>query len=185
MCYLEIMKLHLKNIFVFSLVVLVCWASELNAQNIANPLADVPPPDELRFISTDDATSKCIGNPITPLCAVETFFACSARQDIDLCRKVGVINFSYPDKKITSRYRVLKAKVLSEDDMTEELKDATWWKPGFVDFTIFRVFSEEGTCPDECRFSYIANLVDSKWHVISWTWWGAQDPTDPGPDPSN
>ena len=152
------------------------------AQNQSAPLADVPPPDKIRFVGPDDATSKCIGNPKTPLCAMETFFACSARQDMDLCRKVGVTDFSYPSKKYTTYFRVLTARVLTQDDMTEDLKDTNWWRPGFVKFTTYETFSEDEPCPDECRFSYIANPVDNEWHIISWTWWGVQDPDDPGPE---
>lgn len=176
------MKMILKSGCVSVFAPLMCWVSLSSAQEVGSPLSDIPPPDEMRFISVDDATSKCIGNPKTPLCAVETFLACGARQNLKFCQQVGVYGFSYSDKPYTSRYRVLDAKILTEADMTPTLKDVNWWKPGFVNFTLFEYFSEDGICPDECRFSYIANPVGDEWHVMDWSWWGEQDPDDPGPE---
>ncbi|MBI3709765.1 MAG: hypothetical protein HY246_19120 [Proteobacteria bacterium] len=51
---------------------------------------DVPrpdPPGRWRVIDHTDekSTSKCIGNPITPLCTVETDRACLLRKDDKLC----------------------------------------------------------------------------------------------------
>ena len=40
-----------------------------------------------RLMTRDDttSTSKCIGNPVTPLCAIETHLACWARDNKELC----------------------------------------------------------------------------------------------------
>ncbi|MEO5337646.1 MAG: hypothetical protein H7841_12235, partial [Magnetospirillum sp. WYHS-4] len=48
------------------------------------------PPDKWHVVSWDPAitTSRCIGNPVTPRCALETFFACSVRLELALCRLV-------------------------------------------------------------------------------------------------
>lgn len=50
----------------------------------------LPPPDPpgaWRKLTLDDATSssRCIGNPVTPLCAVETYLACFLRLQPELC----------------------------------------------------------------------------------------------------
>lgn len=39
----------------------------------------------VRRVSHSWAASECIGNPVTPLCAVETYFACRTRDDLKLC----------------------------------------------------------------------------------------------------
>jgi hypothetical protein len=39
--------------------------------------------------TNEGSTSDCIGNPKTPLCAVETAEACLKRGAFDLCRRVG------------------------------------------------------------------------------------------------
>lgn len=41
-----------------------------------------------RRISTKSDNSDCIGDPKTPLCAVETWFACIVRDDPTLCQRV-------------------------------------------------------------------------------------------------
>ncbi|MBM3569604.1 MAG: hypothetical protein FJX46_12730 [Alphaproteobacteria bacterium] len=53
----------------------------------------LPAPDAegtYRVITRDPATttSDCIGRPVTPLCAVETFIACRTREDFELCKRV-------------------------------------------------------------------------------------------------
>jgi len=53
----------------------------------------LPPPDPpgmWRKLTLDDATttSTCIGNPVTPLCAVETYWACFLRREPELCDMV-------------------------------------------------------------------------------------------------
>ncbi len=47
--------------------------------------------DEFRVIDPmgKEDTSRCIGDPRTPLCALETLYACIYRGDISLCDKVG------------------------------------------------------------------------------------------------
>ncbi|MEO5336789.1 MAG: hypothetical protein H7841_07845 [Magnetospirillum sp. WYHS-4] len=44
---------------------------------------------EIRSITATTATSDCIGDPRTPVCAVETLLACLARSSPDLCTMVG------------------------------------------------------------------------------------------------
>ncbi|MEK9970533.1 MAG: hypothetical protein VW600_15435 [Ferrovibrio sp.] len=52
-------------------------------------LPAVDPVDQYRLIGTPERSdSRCIGNPQTPLCAVETLLACFARRDPALCRAV-------------------------------------------------------------------------------------------------
>ena len=52
------------------------------------PLPPLTPEGEYLVMTQDDAssTSTCIGNPVTPLCAVETVMACLLRRDDGLCR---------------------------------------------------------------------------------------------------
>lgn len=172
--------------------VLYLSACSTSAPNQADPLADVPAPSEVRFISADDATSKCIGNPNTPLCAVETILACFARADLHLCKRMGITDVHLEPQDQTSKYTVIAAHVLTEEDMKREdiAKEfptaPEWWKPGFVDFTIFKMDGGDKACSikycsfdhmaasgNECCYhSYIANPEGQEWRVISWSWWG-------------
>lgn len=51
----------------------------------AGHAGEVKLPDDIRVITATDATSDCIGKTDTPVCAVETLLACTARADNDLC----------------------------------------------------------------------------------------------------
>lgn len=58
---------------------------------LAADASDLPPidqPSHWRVLTQDDSTSdsKCIGKPVTPLCAVETIRACFVREDDSLCQ---------------------------------------------------------------------------------------------------
>jgi hypothetical protein len=95
-----------------------------NAQPNATPApAPLPPPATMparpgpkwkRMTNFGAETqSDCIGNPKTPLCAVETFIACLVRRDGDLC----AIAENYPDMRIEfdspERRRVMDYNVRS------------------------------------------------------------------------
>lgn len=49
---------------------------------------------EIRVIAETKATSRCIGNPVTATCAVETLLACLSRAERELCEAVGVSRLS-------------------------------------------------------------------------------------------
>ena len=72
---------------------------------------DLPPPDPpgvWRKITHDDSTSDstCIGNPVTPLCALETYFACFQRSRNDFCDLVEAgVRFDAKRKLPATNYR--------------------------------------------------------------------------------
>jgi len=62
-------------------------------------------------------TSKCIGNPKTALCAVETVEACLIRREKNLCRiGAGPLKIFLPDDHVvpeTEKYRINRARRLT------------------------------------------------------------------------
>jgi len=69
-----------------AMMLLLCAAPALAGE-------DIPPPDEVRFIDRHGASSDCIGDTSTPLCAVETWLACKVRQNPELC---GLVDRRHP-----------------------------------------------------------------------------------------
>jgi hypothetical protein len=74
-----------------------------------------PPGMWHRVTPSDDTTdSKCIGNPVTPICAIETYFACFVRLQPELCRLVnaGVEPISSDSGAVLhwTEYRVVYAR---------------------------------------------------------------------------
>lgn len=96
---------------------------------------DVPkpdPPGHWRVITQDDATttSKCVGNPNTPICALDTLSACAVRGDKTLCE------LAYRTEKSTDgttrvksgeyiKYRIISAERVKAKDVPA---------PGSVEF---------------------------------------------------
>ena len=66
------------------LVLGFAWLQSALAQSV--PGTKLP----LMGFSNSASTSTCIGDPVTPLCAVETFEACRRRAEWPLCAEVGV-----------------------------------------------------------------------------------------------
>ena len=72
----------------FATYILMIVLPGLAAAQANDPILPPPdPPGMWRKLTHDDATttSRCIGNPVTPLCAVETFIACFLHRRPDLC----------------------------------------------------------------------------------------------------
>lgn len=122
-----------------------------------------------RSISTETATSTCIGKPQTPLCAAETFFACMLRNAPSLCQAVGVSPFG-PDKAVKERYKFKSARVLTAKNV-EAAKGADWARPGNVDmhFLTCSCFADS-TCTTYQRYAVVlAPRPDGTWSAVSWS----------------
>jgi len=86
-------------------------------------------------------SSACVGDPKTPLCAVETQLACALRDERDLCRKIG---WQLPDLERSSDnrpsgakgtyaylYRVTGRARINDADIPDERRDGRQaWRPG-------------------------------------------------------
>lgn len=141
-------------------------------------------------ISQTEASSDCIGDPRTPLCALETFLACGTRGDLALCRMVGVENFSPIKMIVASEYVVLTKMIIRQQDIPEHLKDSYWYRPGYSEIVLNRRFRySDGTLwpADGWReFGYSLKPVLNEWHVVSWAMTGHEDfGEDYAPDVGN
>jgi len=104
---------------------------------------------------TDAAsTSRCIGKPETPLCAVETLLACFVRSEKALCDVIGkdMPSFYFDSKSPWSseRYKVLETRTLRDEDIPNYKREGPWaWKPGDVQIVLRRVSCHDEDCwPD-------------------------------------
>lgn len=71
----------------------------------------------VRIIAPDSATSDCIGDISTPVCAVETLIACEARIQRELCRKAAGPDYAIEGKPTTVCYRVLSMRAIFVHDL--------------------------------------------------------------------
>lgn len=78
------------------------------ALGVSSSLAQETYPTEVRTITRTEATSTCIGNTSTPVCAVETLLACMTRGDPALCRQsISGSIAPEPARREKLEYRIL------------------------------------------------------------------------------
>lgn len=150
---------------------------------------------DMRRITRFEATSDCIGDPRTPLCALETFFACALRRDLFLCALVGIPRLSfggYPhppvvpshDEYILRKQYTIRAwdKFYVDRNLPPE-PNPDWYQPGFVALDLVkRTCYTDGQCyPKDGweHFTAYVKPVEGVWHMASWA--GDSDPEEPMP----
>jgi hypothetical protein len=135
-----------------------------------------PPAPEIRRITQNEATSDCIGDPRTPLCAVETFIACWTRREPVLCNRVGQPRGSFEGAALpapAAEYYLVKLFTIQSKDIPAHLKDAYWYRPGMVNVEL-KKRGCEATIVDGCdalwtEYNYYLKLVGNQWHLASWS----------------
>jgi hypothetical protein len=140
--------------------------------------ADVANASEIRRIGQTDATSECIGNPKTALCAVVTFVACFVREDLALCRAVGIAgHVSFIGRRYDTVYQVLWTRIQRARDVPQEHKHLDWAPPGLTEMLLKQrnCSPEQVSCTlarsDE--FYYVLERLETGWQVVSWAMVGA------------
>jgi hypothetical protein len=144
---------------------------------------EAPPAPEIRRITQTEATSDCIGDPKTPLCAVETFIACWVRRERPLCDTVGIRKtFSFGDSKYVVAqvdYHLTKEFTIRAEDIPPHLKDVEWYQPGMVEleFRLRDCFEHMRSCEEAewTGYSYTVEKIGDSWRVVSWAAWGDED----------
>jgi hypothetical protein len=147
---------------------LVFALTALLAVVAGNVSAQLP---EIRSIFQTSATSRCIGKPKTPLCAVETFIASWVRRDRPLCEMVGKPDLSFGDAANAvsgAEYFVRKTFTIRAEDIP-----AYWYQPGMVDIEleIRDCFTEGPVCTGSDWLIYSGSLkrVGELWQIVGWS----------------
>ena len=95
--------------------------------------------------STGEASSECIGDPRTPLCALDTWRACFVWREPALCKLVGLEENAFSEGDggeprwvyTYQPYDVLEIEDRHLADIQNRLvrlsPDQTWFRPGYVD----------------------------------------------------
>jgi hypothetical protein len=113
------------------------------AEDAPPELPPIDGPDQWHVLTHDDATStsKCIGDPKTPLCAVETVLACFLRHKDELCR-IGSGDPNFPSIFQTEiqpaeswRYWVAGVELVSENNRGS-FKRVRYLKPQLGDIAV-------------------------------------------------
>jgi hypothetical protein len=150
------------------------------------PLPDLTPKGQYLVMTQDDATStsNCIGNPETPMCAVETMMACWHRANDAFCRiAMGLdrnpgLAWSRPSPNVI--YRIVRREVLTDRKFPWNPRRDPDWRPGGLVMQTgdTRIDVVERKCRHEissavCEpplftVSYIVRRQSDHWAVIDW-----------------
>lgn len=146
--------------------------------------SDIPKPDPKgywRIVTMDNATStsKCIGDPKTPICAIDTLWAAFNRQDPNLYEMVArdpAPPWKYPPPSDSfDKYRIASAKRLRLGDLKEQqqasrdIQEGPPWKIGDVKIVI-QICGRRPAC-DNYPYSYMTYIVRSDrsgWKFVTW-----------------
>ncbi len=132
-------------------------------------------------IALNSATSACIGQPTTPVCAVETLLACWMRGQPALCRAVAVVSESRAAERIAgpaataeseTQYAIERASIIRREDVTDDLRGVEWFKPGFALVELVRRACPQGPerCEDEPwqEMQIVLRPEAGRWSVVVW-----------------
>jgi len=78
------------------------------------------------------ATSACVGEATSARCAADTLMACIARAARGLCARVGAEPPDPPPPPRLIHYAVERESTIRQDQITDDLQDVAWFKPGYV-----------------------------------------------------
>jgi hypothetical protein len=117
------------------------------------------------------ATSPCIGTATSPVCMAETLLACFARADAALCSPAGADARAGAREPGLIEYLIERVTVIRPEDITEELRDLDWFKPGYTLVEIRRRHCPgDAGCGSEAWDDlqiYLRPRGDL-WEVVSW-----------------
>jgi hypothetical protein len=175
-------------------VCLVAAAIPARADDV--PLPELTPKGQYLVMTQDDATStsKCIGDPKTPLCAVETEMAVQVRGKLDFQRIAMGLEGGplFDDRKPGSPiiYRVVRREVLSDRRFPWNPKRDLGWRNGGlimqagdirIDIIYVNCYREISLTACEHFWgspeAYIVRRMGDRWVVITWG-----DPYDSRPN---
>lgn len=126
----------------------------------------------LQSVGPNHATSACIGEGGSETCVVDTLMACFARAARGLCARVGA---EPPDPVPEPRrleYVIERASVIRADEITDDLRDVTWFKAGFtlVEVQLRACAVDAADCSTETweDLQIYLRQQGQAWRVVHW-----------------
>lgn len=128
------------------------------------------------IITQTKSTSSCIGDPITPVCALETWIACLTRLKPGLCAAVGLIGLRFRQAAVSSKgfylYRPLAIRSISQL-IVKNLNTKYPWaavENKEIEYAGQACTVGESVCFDQPagRHSLFVRPVRNGWYVAGW-----------------
>lgn len=141
-------------------------------QSIWDGRRETPSAPLQREIGPDRADSQCIGDATTPLCAVETFIACWARRDIDLCREVYDGPLRHFDAAGTQPYAFkyhLEAIYYPSGKEFPEARQPDWAAAGNAMVSMTNAPMSKDDDARKVWRNYLVEPTGDGWRIAYWT----------------
>jgi len=131
-----------------------------------------------RLMTQEDSTStsKCIGNPISPVCAFETYMACQLRDNEELCeislgRKAGPPAPYNVDKNKVAvyGYRIMAIRQYTPDHLPYQSQNRFGIKPWDVGVKLEKTSCYGGECMEihpSDEISFLLRKEGNLWFVV-------------------
>lgn len=127
----------------------------------------------VRRVGHSRAASECIGNPVTPLCAVETFFACRTRGDLKLCMIADeTYERTYEPLDGTVAFQVFSMRPVEALGLHKRKHPTVFvWLEEWFEFPDYSQWPPCGDgvlppCPRARMTGYAVHRIHGRWQVI-------------------
>lgn len=127
----------------------------------------------VRRIGDSRSSSKCIGNPVTPLCAVETYFACRTRADLKLCMIADeTYERTYEPLDGTVAFQVFSMRPVEALGLQRRKNPTVFvWLEEWFEFPDYSQWPACGDgvqppCPRALTTGYAVQKTNGRWRVI-------------------
>jgi hypothetical protein len=151
------------RILFFMLLTTAVWAAD------APDFTKDPAIGVKRVMTKDPKTtdSQCVGDPKTPVCAMETMLACLVRQEPDLCRKVGVRRGCFDKKLYKAVYIFNEISIEDKYDLPPHLAEKYLDTDLYIGIgiNIFLYYSEHNI-PDESSHFILSYKNTAKSEIL-------------------
>lgn len=127
----------------------------------------------VRRVGYSRSASECIGNPVTPLCAVETFFACRTRGDLKLCMIADeTYERTYKPWDGTVAFQVFSMRPVEALGLEKRKHPTVFvWLEEWFEFPDYRQWPPcgdgvEPACPRAETTGYAVQRIHGRWQLI-------------------
>lgn len=147
-----------------------------------------PDAGPVHYYVQGEPISACAGNPVTPGCALDTWWSCVVQEHKNHCETVGIKDMvfrvrehnpetgSSPNDKPAklSALKPIRFVRIEDGDIPPDSSLQQWLRPGDVEIE-YLFDSCEGPEPSDCKWEIVGqeNLFLEKkgkyWHVFAWS----------------
>jgi hypothetical protein len=124
--------------------------------------------------------SQCVGDPKTPVCALETMLACLVRQEPELCRKIGIRSGCFDKVIYSGKYMIDRVGGIKHDDLLTYMQKKEWLLPEYADVSYNIAYCNRHYSLEECDESFrdmptitlyrYSNHRNGDWIIAGHTW---------------